>query len=173
MTDDSTHDDRLSSFVGSRLLIIMSNPPLGTSGERTRRRVTLLETLLQARRLMTANLFAVPTYRTGDISVAGQESAGWLNARAELRDGINSSDAVVLAYGSQEPTGTARTHFRSQITWMHDELRLRDVPIWTVGGRPLHPSRWHRHTFRAHEGKDFPPALLDSLTRFALPVTLE
>ncbi|MDD9153578.1 DUF1643 domain-containing protein [Plantibacter flavus] len=163
MANDATPDDRLSSFIGSRILIVMSNPPLGTSGDRTMKRVALMRELLRADSTLTANLFALPTYRTGDISQVGQQPSGWLDARSQILKGVSFADAVVLAYGAQEPRGAARAHFRSQVRWLHDALRMHDMPTWTVGGRPLHPSRWHRHTHRTHPSESFQRALLDSL----------
>ena len=53
------------------LLTIASNPPLGTTGERTRARVALAARVLDCPEVRMANLFALPTYRTDGLSVLG------------------------------------------------------------------------------------------------------
>lgn len=127
------------------LLVVLSNPPT-TSGIRTLQRVELARGTLGYFSVSVANLFAIPTYRTGGISVAGIASDGWLSTRAGLRQAVTSADAVVLAYGCQEPSGLARKHFRDQLAWLKSALVDRQVPTWMLDGRPRHPSRWHRHT---------------------------
>lgn len=118
-------------------------------------RVALMRELLRADGTLTANLLALPTYRTGDISQVGQQPSGWLDARSQILKGMSFADAVVLAYGAREPRGAARAHFRSQVHWLHHALRMHDMPTLSVGGRPLHPSRWHRHAHLAHHQRAF------------------
>jgi len=147
------------SKPGTVLLVLMSNPPT-TSGDRTRRRVALLQELLGIEHTLTANLFAVPTYRTGGITEAGVDIHGWQAARPALGEAIAQANAVLLAYGGQEPSGAARKHFREQVAWARATIEERGASVWTVGGRPLHPSRWHRHTHSEHPDVPFREALL-------------
>lgn len=148
------------SKPGTVLLVLMSNPPLNTTGDRTRRRVELVRELLEVEETMTANLFSIPTYRTGGIAEAGKEPQGWLDARPVLGDAIEKANAVLLAYGGQEPTGPARSNFRDQVAWMRAAIDARGASVWTIGGRPLHPTRWHRHTHAQYPGIPFREALV-------------
>ena len=140
------------------LLVVLSNPPI-TSGLRTLQRVELARETLSYSSVSIANLFAVPTYRTSGITIAGAKSDGWFAARAELKDSIAAADAVVLAYGCQEPSGLARQHLRDQLDWLGSKIKERDLRTWMIDGRPRHPSRWHRHTFAQHPDLPFADAL--------------
>lgn len=140
------------------LLIVLSNPPT-TSGARTESRVELARQVLGYGSVAAANLFAIPTYRTNGISDAGAEASGWVEARKALKEGVATSDAVVLAYGCQEPSGTARQHFRSQLAWIDTLISDARLPVWMIDGRPRHPSRWHRHTYAKHPTLTFQQAL--------------
>lgn len=147
------------------LLVVGSNPPAQTSGVRTLTRVEQAATLLGFERGVIANLFALPSYRSGGISELGQSPSGWLEARAPLISGLDDCQGVVLAYGTQEPKGEARAHHREQVRWLKDEIKHRELPTWCVGGAPRHPSRWHRHTWRESPGVEFSVALKASLSR--------
>ncbi|SMG44516.1 DUF1643 domain-containing protein [Agreia pratensis] len=153
------------SQPGTILLVLMSNPPSTTTGDRTRRRVELLQTLVGIEETVTANLFSIPTYRTGEISEAGVDADGWLDARPAIVDAMDRCTAVMLAYGGQEPAGQARMHFREQISWAEKLIDARNLPVWTVGGRPLHPSRWHRFTHSNYPEVPFHDALVRSVKR--------
>lgn len=140
------------------LLVVLSNPPT-TSGVRTLRRVELARQTLGFESVSIANLFSIATYRTSGISIEGIDSHGWLDARPPLQTGVTNSEAVILAYGCQEPTGAARLHFREQLAWLESTIQERGIPTWMVAGRPRHPSRWHRHTFAVFPNLEFEEAL--------------
>lgn len=112
-----------------------------------------------------ANLFALPTYRSGGVSELGQVPDGWLMARSELREALMDCSGVLLAYGIGEPVGEARRLHRKQVRWLDAEIALRALPIWWVGGAPRHPSRWQRYTWREFEGMKFTKALGQALVR--------
>jgi len=113
---------------------------------------------------MVANLFAFPTYRSGDVAGYGDDEEGWRNAREELAAGFESCDAVLLAYGIAEPTGPARHLHRSQVAWLNASIDQRGLPAWWVGQSPRHPSRWQRYTFREFPGVDYEIALGTALS---------
>ncbi|CEH10549.1 Putative uncharacterized protein [Propionibacterium freudenreichii] len=141
------------------LLTIASNPPLGTSGQRTMGRVALAAKVLGYSEARLANLFALPTYRTGDLSTVGATADGWLQARPLLQEGLTSAGAVLLAYGKQAPSGSARQHFRDQVAWMDEQIALAGLPVWWVGGEARHPSRWQRYSAKHHPDVPFTDAL--------------
>lgn len=146
-----------------RLLVIGSNPPSRTTGERTVRRVDLARASLGFDEAHIANLFALASYRSGAVTSLGAEADGWLAARAELHAGLQRADGLLMAYGVQAPSGPARGHHREQLAWLADELSLLALPVWGVGGAPRHPSRWQRFTSRAYPELPFHEALKRSL----------
>ena len=48
-----------------------------------------------------ANLFALPTYRSGGIADLGRTPEGWVDARPPLLSALDECDGVLLAYGTQ------------------------------------------------------------------------
>lgn len=146
--------------------MIGANPPSTTSGGRTLARVEQARVLLGFDSALVANLFALPSYRSGGVSALGTEPIGWLQARIGMVEALSGADAVLLAFGTQTPTGPARTQFRGQVTWLDRELESSPgLPIWWVGGAPRHPSRWQRYTSRTHPDLPFREALQICLTR--------
>jgi hypothetical protein len=146
------------------LLAIGSNPPLTTSGERTRGRLEQARVLLGFQQVKLVNLFAVPTYRTGGVGEVGQTSDGWRSARREIVEALSPAEAILLAYGVTAPSGAAREHHRQQIEWLDAELGHRRLPVYWVGGAPRHPSRWQRYTFRHHPDLPYAEGLKLALT---------
>jgi hypothetical protein len=147
------------------LVAVLAAPPRGTSGDRTRRRVTLAAQVLGCASAEIVNLIDLPTATVLDISVIGTAEAAWAASRRALADAVNRADMVLLGWGHSEPSGAARTHHRSQVAWVHQAIIMEDIPAWTVGGTPRHPSRWQRYTSRAHPGVEFRHALRRSLVR--------
>lgn len=149
---------------GRRLVAILANPPLTTSGRRTSDRVTLAAALLGCDSVRITNLFAASTSDVTQIPHVGQHSAHWVAARAELESRLDGADCVLLAWGVGEPSGPARHHHRAQVEWLRSRLATTGMAsLWTIGGLPRHPSRWQRYTSRAHPGIQFRAALSASL----------
>lgn len=146
-----------------KLLVVGSNPPAQTSGQRTLARVQQAATILGFEQAVLANLFAFPTYRSGGIADLGRTPDGWLDARSALASGLDDCDGVLLAYGTQEPSGEARAHHREQARWLDEQIEDRGLQTWWVGGAPRHPSRWQRYTWRELPGIEFRQALERSL----------
>lgn len=146
------------------LLFVGLNPPL-TSGARTRSRVELARALLGFEAVEHGNLFALPTKNSTGLSTLGVSDDGWVSARAQLSQQLRRANGTLLGYGVQGPSGTAGRLFRAQAAWLEAELVLVGLPVWLVGGRPRHPSRWQRYTHRAHPGVPFDVALAAALRR--------
>jgi len=147
------------------LLVVGSNPPSKTSGQRTLARVNQAATILGFDHAVIANIFALPTYRSGGIADLGRTPGGWLDARPPLLSALDECDGVLLAYGTQEPSGAARAHHREQVRWLEEQVEHRDLQTWWVGGAPRHPSRWQRYTWREHPNLSFPEALRHALAQ--------
>lgn len=146
------------------LLVIASNPPT-TSGQRTLARAEQARLILDFDQYEIANLFSLPTYRTSGVTAVGTSTEGWLDARANLTQGLDNAAAVLLAYGISKPAGAAAKHHDEQVAWLEAEIGRRGLPVWWVGGAPRHPSRWQRYTYRAHPEIAFPVALTTALAR--------
>lgn len=146
------------------LVAVLANPPL-TTGVRTTRRIQLAADLLGYSEVKVANVFALPSHATGEISAMGAAYEVWELALAALRAHLDSADGVLLAYGTREPGGMARSHFRAQVNWIRDRILVNGAPVWRVGDGPRHPSRWQRWTSRAYPGIPFKDALSLSLVR--------
>lgn len=144
------------------LLVIGSNPPT-TSGQRTLARAEQARLVLGFGDFDVANLFSLPTYRSGGVALAGTSASGWMEARPTLSEALDKASAVLLAYGITKPSGTAAKHHVEQVTWLEEQISQRALPVWSVGGAPRHPSRWHRYTYRAYPGIAFPDALVAAL----------
>lgn len=136
------------------LLCILANPPIG-SGERTLARLEQARFLLEFKTLCIGNLFATASTDVTAISALGDVPDGWLEAREQLAPAIASCDAVLLAYGVNEPTGPARAYRREQLRWLTDNLIENSRPVFQLGDGPRHPSRWQRWTARHHAGLPF------------------
>lgn len=153
----------MSVLTRETLLVVGSNPPSKTSGQRTLARVEQARSILGFERAVMANLFALPTYRSGGVSELGREPDGWLKARPSLLEGLEDCSGVLLAYGIGEPMGVARTLHREQVAWLDAEIEHRGLQTWWVGGAPRHPSRWQRYTWREHPDLAFYEALIRAL----------
>lgn len=144
------------------LLAICSTPPL-TSGIRTFNRLSMAREILGFGRLEVANIFALATRSSSEISDLGKEFSTWLQSRAPIEAGVLRADGVILAYGTTPPVGPARMHWRKQVEWLQRLVAETEVPVWTVSDEPRHPSRWQRYTFRAYPDLTFEAALVKVL----------
>lgn len=154
----------MGTYRDSVLVAVLANPPL-TSGARTIRRVELAAELLGFAGASIANLFALPSHATGAIAELGVGPEGWVAARPHLASQIRSAGGLLFAYGTTEPVGPARMHFRCQVAWAAAQVETRGVAAWRVGDGPRHPSRWQRWTSRAHPDLSFSAALALSLVQ--------
>lgn len=149
------------------LVAVLANPPGITNGDRSRRRIEQAQTSLGLTSSTIVNLFPLPTYRTGEISLLGSHQGPWISARPPilrvLRATNAETDAVLLGYGVSEPTGAARELHRFQVSWLRQQLDFLKLTIYVVGDGPRHPSRWHRYTSRHYAGLPFDQALANSL----------
>jgi hypothetical protein len=129
---------------------LLLNPPLA-GGTRTIRHVHIVAQLLQCDDVEIANLFLIATRDLTAISEAGRSGNGWEAARPRLRQVIAECDFLVAGWGVSGPTGEAGVHQRRQLGYVR--ARAREVGqdcIWTLGGEPRHPSRWHQYVSDRH-----------------------
>ena len=84
------------------LVAVLANPPL-TTGTRTIRRVELAAELLGFSRAAVANLFALPSRATGEITEFGAGPEGWMSARSQLAAQIDAWATDLVAGICPEP----------------------------------------------------------------------
>lgn len=147
------------------LVAILANPPTHTSVI-TARRVALASEVLQYQSFEIANFFPLASKSVLDISFLGQHPGPWLEGRKLLQSAMERADGVLLGYGCQGPSGDARTHHRAQIDWVTSIIQAQDLPTWTLGNRPHHPSRWQRYTSRHFPQLPFVDAVSRSIKRY-------
>jgi hypothetical protein len=145
------------------LLAILASPPLTTSGDRTRARLHLAAELLGYDQVELANLLSSATSTVLEISVVGASAEPWDRARPDIDGALERATGVLLGWGCSEPNGLARLHHRRQTAWLAVRTAAHDLPRWTIGGAPRHPSRWQRYTHRTFPGVEFRDAVRRAL----------
>lgn len=147
------------------LVVVLATPPL-TSGERTLKRVELAAQQLGHVHPIVINLVNWPTQDITDLSRMIIPMSSWLQSRIDIEASLASKPEVLLAFGTTLPTGAMREPYQTQLSWLLTALETAKITeVITLGGRPSHPSRWQRHTSRAHPDLDFADALSRSYVR--------
>lgn len=151
----------------TRLVAILHSAPLG-DGTRTLRRVETARNFLGCDSTTIANLYPAALPNTNAFPVLGDEPI-WEQGRTGIVDALDLDDtaAVLLGYGVSPPTGRQRRSYLQQVEWVEEELAARDIPVWTFGGRPAHPSRWHRIVHRESPGETVESKIAHHLRRAA------
>jgi hypothetical protein len=153
----------METVLPKHLVSVLHSPP-ETAGLRSRNRVAQAAALLDCATHEIVNLYARTTRDVASLNEASVHQ-GWSEARGLIKAAVlnpHTTD-VLLAYGVRAPTGRARLHFPSQVTWLDDLLKQRRINVWTVAGRPSHPSRWQRATALHAPGQDFNKSLRELL----------
>ncbi|WP_314645677.1 hypothetical protein [uncultured Microbacterium sp.] len=131
-------------MMSGHLVAILHSLPVGT-GARTLSRIEIAREALGCTSASVANLYAAPLPNSNLLNLSGMEAA-WQAGRDEIARELYRADTtdVLLGYGVQLPTGDQRVVFQAQLRWLTEQLGERQHRVWTFGGRPTHPSRWHR-----------------------------
>jgi hypothetical protein len=127
-----------------RLTAILLNPPTGT-GARTISHLRHAQRSLNCSSLAVGNLVQIPTAGMQDLSKAAARLESWLEARESLTRLLCGADNILYAWGVSPLRGPARLHLRAQIEWVLSQPVSSTARIWTLGGEPRHPSRWHQY----------------------------
>lgn len=131
------------------VVALLLNPPGSSSGQRTLGAVGRATTILGYDSYVVANLCnaATPTV----VELTHEPEDAWLGARADLRQKISAADALIAAWGLGGLTGPARHHSRAQVRWLIEQaVAAGHTEMWTVAGKPRHPSRWHQYVSDKH-----------------------
>ena len=169
MTDkaqaSNAHPDRT-------LVALLASPPT-TSGARTMRGVETALPLTGCTHLLVANLYPNPTRDIPSLKQEGSEGKAWLQARPQLQQAVEAAHEVLAGWGLSPLAGLARRHRETQITWLLDLLAsLGHDHLWTVGGQPRHPSRWHQYVSDKHQ-RTAPGTFAERLSQVLVRVPLE
>lgn len=149
-------------FEGKRLLVILACPPI-TSGKRTLNQMEALRAYLNFSTIQHVNMNVEADLRTSSKNKKWDEEESWLEARTAISRAVNKSDCVLLAYGVQKPSGSARHFHSDQVIWLHKLLRRSDKTVFQIGNKPRHPSRWHRKTLKTQEQMSTMEAVLANI----------
>jgi hypothetical protein len=151
--------------VPGHLVAILHSKPVG-SGSITRRRVESARKSLSCRSASIANIYDAQLGSSADLSGATDFEA-WHRARLDIGNQLSvpGTSDVLLGYGVQPPSGAHLVHYREQIRWLESIMAETGLRVWTVGGRPSHPSRWQRITSRMAPGVELEAALKPLLMR--------
>jgi hypothetical protein len=96
--------------------------------------------------LVVANLLNTPTKDAPELNRRMLTEVEVEASRAELALAIGRADEVLLAWGTGGMTGDVRSALRRQVAWLYGALVARGIErVWTVTGRPRHPSRWRQY----------------------------
>jgi hypothetical protein len=132
------------------LCALLACPPT-TSGTRTVNALAVASRCLQLPTVSIANLLCVPARDTSAMSKAGIRAAAWDESRAELASAVGQAEVLIAAWGVGPLTGPARQHQRVQIAWLMQTAQASGhAYVWTMGGQPRHPSRWHQFASDRH-----------------------
>jgi len=134
------------ALAGQGLLVaILLNPPLLTTGNRSRNAVGRASQLLGYKSVEVVNLYTEPTSSIAELGLS-ETLEGWLWARPKLRTALQSADGLLGAWGVAGLSGSAQRGRDRQVAWLRAEAsRVGLSSIWMVGGEPRHPSRWHQY----------------------------
>jgi hypothetical protein len=125
------------------LLAVLLNPPANTVGARSRNAVTLAATALGYERVVVANLCEAATPSVVELNDVGADA--WMSARDHLAPLFPLASALLGAWGVAGLNGDARQFRDAQVEWLAREAGAAGLThMWMLGGRPLHPSRWHQ-----------------------------
>lgn len=153
------------------VLAVLLNPPEITPGTRTRNAVALAAKVLGYESVTIANLSQVATPSVIELNEMSCELS-WLDARPPIVSALHQADGVLAAWGIAGMSGAGRRVRQAQADWLASEaLAVGISSVWTVGGEPRHPSRWHQYVSDRHgrtTGGTFEQRLAQVLERVQL-----
>lgn len=129
----------------THLIAILLNPPL-TTGAASLRHVDAARQALICNSVTVVNLFSIPTRSVEDINALGKGEGGWHQARGPILSALRSADVLLGGWGISGLNGDAARMRKCQVAWFAKAAMDEGLDkIWTVGGAPRHPSRWHQY----------------------------
>ena len=153
------------------LVAILLNPPLTTSGERTRKAVGSAARVLGYEKHEISNLCTAATTDVAELSSLDNPSA-WTHARIELAASISRADGLLAGWGVAGMAGEGLRALQDQLVWLtHEALNAGIDHIWMVNNQPRHPSRWHQYTADKH-GRTSGGSFEDRLAELLVAVPL-
>lgn len=154
------------------LLAVLLNPPSTTTGSRSLGAVDRAAKVLGFEHHEVANLFSVPTPTVVELNLLTIDDASWGDIQLRLREHTWSAGGVLAAWGIAGASGMFRRERDKRGAWLYQEaLKAGHEGIWTVGGEPRHPSRWHQYVadkYARTAGGTFEQRLSQVLTLTAL-----
>ncbi|WP_157251982.1 DUF1643 domain-containing protein [Nonomuraea typhae] len=129
------------------LCAILLNPALRPlESTTTFRNVRSALPVVSCNELVVANLLNIPTKDALALNRTKIDDQELREARALISPKLQQADVVILAWGVGGMSGQARLALQRQTAWLRDMLnRTNHDQVWTVTGRPRHPSRWRQY----------------------------
>lgn len=102
--------------------------------------------LVSCTKLVIANLLNVATKDAPELNRAAVGQQETAKARELISEALRQADEVLLAWGMGGMAGDVRIALQGQTVWLFEALQQHDLShVWTVTGRPRHPSRWRQY----------------------------
>lgn len=153
--DRSAGGRKVSAMATGRregyLLAVLLNPPSSSSGARSLGAVRRAAAVLGFDGFRIANLFAEPTATVVELNALTVPGDSWAEVQQRLMKQLPAAGGVLAAWGVAGASGRLRNLRDARAAWLVAEAcRCGHDAIWTVGGQPRHPSRWHQYVADKH-----------------------
>lgn len=133
------------------LLAVLLNPPSASTGARSLGAVRRAAKVLGFEGFEVANLFSEPTPTVVELNLLTGHEDSRSQFQRRLGEQLRSAGGVLAAWGVAGASGKFRRERNERAAWLQKKaLRLGHEHIWTVGGEPRHPSRWHQYVADKH-----------------------
>ena len=91
-----------------------------------------------------ANLCLAPTPSV--IEINDLAWCAWDASRVQLNAALQGATGLLAGWGVAGMRGDARRFKQAQVEWLIGTAESCGIrTLWTVGGEPRHPSRWHQY----------------------------
>lgn len=151
------------------LLAVLLNPPSASTGARSLGAVGRAANVLGYASYQVGNLFSEATPTVVELNLLAVSEGSWSIVRERLSQQLRGSAGVLAGWGVAGASGRFRRIRDERAEWLRREAAsYGHSSIWTVGGEPRHPSRWHQYVADKHgrtPGGSFEERLKQVLTQ--------
>lgn len=136
---------------GESLLGVLLNPPSASTGTRSLGALRRAADVLGYKGVEVVNLFGEPTPTVVELASLAVDSDSWPAIQLGLRAQLRTAGGVLAAWGVAGASGEFKRERERRATWLVCQAaRCGHDHVWTVGGEPRHPSRWHQYVADKH-----------------------
>lgn len=144
---DLCESSHIFPVQGRTLCAVLLNPALRQVEETiTYHNVRAALPLMGCSELIITNLLNVATKDAPELNRAVISKQEIATAREQISMALQHADEVLVAWGMGGMTGDVRIALQQQTAWLFKTLGRHHLQhVWTVAGRPRHPSRWRQY----------------------------